>query len=103
MYNAEFTTKYLLDVALVIEYIAAVLCNPTAANKLRNDINDKIQAIKVFPEGFPEFDTDGKTKLTYRKVRVKNYYILYHFDKKENKIIFSRFVYSKMDLSDIDI
>ena len=103
MYKVEFTTKYLLDVALVIEYIAAVLCNPIAANKLRNDINDKIQAIKVFPEGFPEFDTEGKTKFVYRKVRVRNYYILYHFDSKENIIVFSRFVYCKMDLENIDL
>lgn len=102
MYKVEFSTKYLLDVAIVLEYIAAVLCNPIAADKLRNAINDKIQAIKTFPEGFPEFDTEGKTKLVYRKVRVKNYYILYHFDSKENKIIFSRFVYCKMDLLNID-
>ena len=103
MYNVQFSTKYVLDVALVIEYIASVLCNPIAAEKLRKEIASKIELIKVFPEGFPEFDTEGKTKFVYRKVRVKNYYILYHFDDKENRIVFSRFVYCKMDLDNIDV
>ena len=103
MYNVEFTTKYILDISLVIEYIASVLCNPNAAIKLREETQEKIEAIKTFPEGFPEFDTEGKTKYKYRKVNVKNYSILYYYDNESNKIVFSRFVYSKMDLKKIEL
>lgn len=78
MYKYQFSTKFILDVSLVLEYIASILSNPAASKRLRNEINTNIQSIKVFPEGFPIFDTEGKTQYIYRKVRVKNYYILYY-------------------------
>ena len=103
MYNIEFSTKYVLDVSLVLEYISSILFNPQAAVKLRKEINDKIEIIKTFPDGFPIFDTEDKTKYVYHKVRVKNYYIFYYIDDSSKTIVLSRFIYCKMNLNDIDM
>ena len=43
MYKALFSKKYLLDVALVIEYIASISCNPTVVNRIREEINVKFR------------------------------------------------------------
>ena len=73
MYRIQFSTKYILDVTLVLEYISSILFNPQAAIKLRKEIDKAIENIKVFPDGFPVFDTENKTQYVYHKVRVKNY------------------------------
>ena len=103
MYNIQFSTKYILDVSLVMEYISSILFNPQAAIKLRKEIDKKIESIKMFPDGFPIFDTENKTQYTYHKVRVKNYYIFYYIDDNSKTIVLSRFVYCKMNLNDIDM
>lgn len=103
MHNIQFSTKYILDVALVIEYISSVLFNPQAAVKLRKEIDKAIESIKIFPDGFPLFDTENKTQFIYHKVKVKNYYIFYYIDNNNKTIVFSRFIYCKMNLSDNDM
>ena len=47
MFKYQFSTKFILDVSLVLEYIASILSNPAASKRLRNEINTNIQSIKV--------------------------------------------------------
>ena len=68
MYKLEFSKNIILDQTVALEYIALMLFNPNAAKKLKSKIDDKIDKIIVFPEGFPVFDTKRKTEYTYRKV-----------------------------------
>lgn len=103
MYKLEFSKNFILDQTVALEYIAHMLFNPNAAKKLKSKIDNKIDKIIVFPEGFPIFDTKGKTEYTYRKVRVGNYYILYYFDENKQLIHFSKFVYVKRNLDDIGL
>ena len=101
MYKLEFSKSFIIDQTVALEYISLMLFNPIAAKRLRKKIDEKIDAISIFPEGFPEFDTEGKTEYTYRKVKVGNYYIIYRFDKET--IYFSRFVYAKRNLENIGL
>lgn len=101
MYKLEFSKSFIVDQSVALEYISLMLINPIASKKLRIKIDERIDAISIFPEGFPIFDTEGKTEFIYRKVRVGNYYILYRFDN--NVIHFSRFVYAKRDLENIEL
>lgn len=93
----SFTEKAKVDIEDIIEYIALSLSNPKAARDLLNELEKTIKIVSAFPEMYPIID-NKLVKAEIRKVNINSYVLYYLFKKKENIIVFLRFVYGKRDL-----
>ena len=88
------------DLDDINEYITVVLCNVTAANKLLDKIEQKLNLLKSTPKMCPVVEFD-ELPIIYRKCVIDNYIAFYSVDDFNEEIIVERVVYAGRDLKNL--
>ncbi|MDR2940507.1 MAG: type II toxin-antitoxin system RelE/ParE family toxin [Clostridiales bacterium] len=97
MYQLEYLPIARQDMIEIAKYISHELCNPTAAEKLSNDMIEAIDLLTEYPYSNAVYTTIRPLKREYRKLIVKSYIVFYSIDEKEEKITISRVIYARRD------
>lgn len=102
MYKIEISPRYVADIKATINYISDVLCNSDAALNLKNKADVTIDNISKNPYMYTNYISSSKLKNEYRKAKVNNYYIFFRIDEERMVVQIARFIFSKMDFSNIN-
>ena len=95
MYKLSFTKSFHNDVKSSVDYIKHVLQNPTAAQKLKDEIKKTNKKIKENPFIFAVVPNEYLASIGFRFTMVKKYMIFYIVEDKSINII--RFLYGHRD------
>ncbi len=101
MYQLEFLDSSIKDMIEIAGYISNNLNNKSAAYSLINKIISSANDLVLFPYSSSIDKSLTNTKLLYRKIKIKNYYIFYTIDAKNKKVIVVRVLYSKRNYKTI--
>jgi len=101
--DKRFTPRYLplfeRDVAETVDYIANVLQNPIAADRLIDEIEKAINNRLFDPAAFERYNSVKDRKQPYYTIKVGNYIVFYVVIG--NVMEMRRFVYGKRDLPNL--
>lgn len=100
-YSVKVSEDFLSDVLDVTSYISIILFNPDAAEQLRENINLTIENIAKNPKIYSILRTEQETIYEYRRAKVGNYYIIYHFD--DENVYISRLIFGRRNFNSIRI
>ena len=75
------------DIEETLKYISEELCNPTAAVKLIEDMQEAMENISLFPYSCPTIKDEKVTLGTeYRRVVVGNFVLIYKVVEEEKEV-----------------
>ena len=97
MYQLEFLPIARQDMTDIARYISHELYNPTAAEKLADEMIDTAERLADFPHINAIHQTIRPLKYEYRRLVVKNYIMFYWIDEKEKRVTIARVIYSRRD------
>ena len=97
MYHLEYLPIARSDMVEIVEYISKELFNPSAAEKLANEMIQTAQRLTEFPYISPIYHTIKPLKYEYRKLIVKNYILLYYVEENAKKVVVARVVNARRD------
>jgi len=98
-YKVEYFLLFEQDLASVIDYISQTLQNPSAANRLIDDVEKVITIRSENPLSFEPYPSTKRRKHLYYRIYIRNYTILYTV--VENVIEIRRFIYSRRNIIDL--
>lgn len=98
MYKIEYLPVALHDLVEIATYIGVELDNPSAADRLAEDIAESVSAAAEQPYMYPLYIPIKPLKHEYRKIVVKNYDVFYWVDEPEKTITVARVVYAGRDI-----
>jgi len=101
MYQLEFLPIARQDMIDIARYISHELLNPTAAEKLADEMVDAAESLTEFPHINAVHNSIKPLKKEYRKQIVKNYVMFYWIDEKERKVIIARVIYARRDYEEL--
>ena len=84
----------------IVSYIANVLHNPEAADKLANRLIEAPESIREFPYSHPVYIPLKPLKHEYRRLYISNYTMYYIIDEKTKTISIERVIYSSRSIAD---
>lgn len=102
-YQYQFTRLALSDMDGALSYIQNTLDNPIAAQNLVHEIDKAIQKIRNFPFAYPDCSVYLIQDQNIRHINVKHYVLIYEIDQAHTTLHILRFLYAKMDFSDIPV
>ena len=95
MYQLEFLPIAKQDMTETVRYISHELCNPSAAEKLADEIIEAAEKLAEFPYINAIHPTIKLLKQEYRKLIVRNYIMFYWIDEQEKRVTIARFIYAR--------
>jgi len=95
VYKLKYAESYREDLKSTINYIKHNLQNPTAAQRLKNEIKNKYKNIKENPFIYPAAPDEYLASKGYRFIMIDNYMIFYKVI--ENNVEIIRFLYGYRD------
>ena len=101
MYTLVFSKVIRDDINSCYNYIKDTLEAPEAANKMIEELMEKIAYLKDTPKRRPLVQDKYLASLGIRSIKVKNYVIYYNVDDTNNKVNIFRYLYSKRDWMNI--
>jgi len=81
----------------IARYICHELFNPTAAEKLTDEMVDAADRLTDFPYINAIHQSIKPLKKEYRKLIVKNYIMFYWIDENEKRVTIARVIYARRD------
>lgn len=97
MYNLEYLPVARQDMVEIVRYISIDLKNPEAADRLAAELIEAGDSIPAFPYANPAYTPIRPLKHEYRKLLVRNYFMLYWVDEEKKLITVARVVYARRD------
>ncbi len=97
MYKLEFLPVAQQDMVKIVQYISKELINPTAAERLAEELISTVDGILTFPYANPHYIPLRPLAHEYRKLLVQNYLIFYWVDEKNRLVTVARVLYAKRD------
>ena len=97
MYKIDITKpaeKDILDAAI---YIMDQLQNPTAANKLLDEVEKAVQSLDTMPQRYSIVKDGVLARSGYRFMPVLNYLVFYIIREEINTVVIHRFLYGRRD------
>ena len=101
MYQIHFLENALEDLKEIVTYIAHTLGNPLAAEKLSKEILSQINNLVTFPYQCPVYRTLYPLSHEFRRLRVKNYFIFYWVEEKNQQVIIARVIYARRNVQNL--
>jgi len=101
MYQLEYLPIARQDMVEIVRYISQKLCNPSAAEKLANEMIEAAEKLTEFPYLNAIYLTSKPLKQEYRRLIVKNYVMFYWINEIEKSIIIARVIYVRRDFDKI--
>lgn len=96
-YTIQFTQTAEQDVIEAADYIEFILYNPTAADKLLDDIEETLNELAYMPETHAVVDDPVLMTWGIRFVKVNNNLAFYVIDEKSKIVYIVRFLYFARD------
>lgn len=96
-YTLKFTPLASEDLESIFGYIYETLSSPTAAYRIMDEIENKINRLTIFPNSGSLITDDGLGSRGYRKVVADNYLAFYLIDETEKQIVIMRVLYGARD------
>ena len=90
-----------LDIDGIVEYIAIILCNETAAVSFLDDVEKSYRNIAENPFMYSYCNDDILKIQGYRKIPIKNYIILYLVDEETQTVTVMRIFYGGRNYPDL--
>ena len=97
-FRVRYSEQAAQDLSDVIGYISDVLCNPVAAERFYNEVNEKRRNISKNPFMYPLSRDEKLNADGYRVVIIRNYLLFYVVDEANMVAYIVRIVYGKRDL-----
>jgi len=97
MYELGYLPIAMQDMTEIARYISQDFCNPSAAEKLANEMIVAVENLIAVPYVNAIHHTIKPLKQEYRKLIVKNYVVFYWVDENEKKVVVARVVYFRRD------
>ena len=97
MYQLDFLPIARQDMTDIARYISHELFNPTAAEKLADEMIDAADRLTDFPYINAIHQSIKPLKKEYRKLIVKNYIMFYWIDENEKRVTIARAIYARRD------
>ena len=97
----KISAKALQDMENIFKYISVDLANPSASDKLMQDMRNCLNTVCEFPESCPKVNNEYFKDKTLRKLIVSNYIIFYKILEEEQVLLAVRVLYGMQNFSDI--
>lgn len=97
MYNLEYLPFARQDLIEIVTYISQDLQNPTAANRLAEEIVQAAEKLQLFPYACPVYLPIRPLQWEYRKLLVQNFLLFYRVDEEKKLITVARVLYARSD------
>ena len=97
MYHVEITEPAKNDMFEAAKYIAEQLLNPSAANRLLDDVESAIFSLESMPERYALLSDEIPAKPGIRFMPVGKYLVFYVIREKTKKVVIQRFLYGRRD------
>ncbi|MBQ3842321.1 MAG: type II toxin-antitoxin system RelE/ParE family toxin [Ruminiclostridium sp.] len=98
MYKIVYLPIALHDLVELSKYIGVELDNPSAADRLAEDISERVSAAAEQPYMYPLYIPIKPLKQEYRKIVVRNYDVFYWVDEPGKTITVARVIYAGRDI-----
>ena len=95
MYNVEYLPSAMQDMVEIVVYITRELNNPTAAERIAEQLTKAGESLREFPYAQPAYTPLRPLKHEYRKSLVENYMMLYWVSETEKRVTIARVVYAR--------
>ena len=100
-YAVSYLPAAVDDLKETVSYIAHTLGNPSAADRLSEEIVRQIDTLADFPYSAPAYTPISQLEHEYRRLRVKNYFVFYWVDEDKKAITIARVIYARRNTSTI--
>ncbi|MCL2564095.1 MAG: type II toxin-antitoxin system RelE/ParE family toxin [Oscillospiraceae bacterium] len=97
MYKLEYLPQTMQDMAELARYISQELSNPTAADKLANELVEAAERLRDFPYKNRVYQLIRPLKREYRGQIVQNHILFYYVDEEEKIVTIARVIYARRD------
>lgn len=87
LYTVKLTNHALYDIERIYEYISKSLFEPGIAEKLCEEIENRILSLEQFPERCALRKTGIYSNKNYRQLFVKNYTVIFRIDENNKTVI----------------
>jgi len=101
MYQLSFLPIAKQDMTDISQYISHELCNPTAAEKLAEEMIEAAERLMEFPYINAIHQTFKPLKHEFRKQIVKNYIMFYWIDEEDEMVTIARVIYARRDYEEL--
>jgi len=101
MYKLEYLPIAKKDMVGIVRYISKELSNPTAAEKLANEMIEAAEGLVEFPYSKAVHITPKPLKREYRRLVVKNYVMFYWVNEMEKSIVIARVIYARRNFNNL--
>ena len=99
IYSIQITNAAEKDIRSAIDYIDNILLNPSAADDLLSEIEEKINELAVFPKKHQIVDDPVLKTWGIRFLVINNYLAFYTVDDESTNVNIIRFLYGKRNWS----
>ena len=97
-YNVKFSQQALDDLDNIIDYISDELCNPQAAARFFNKVNQKVVLLGKNPYVYPIHHNEELSAKGLRFVVIGNYLMFYLIDEDNSIVNIVRIIYGGRNL-----
>lgn len=98
MYKVEYLPAAVQDMTQIVRYVAADLCNPTAAKSLAEEFVCAADRLASFPYSCSVYVPLRALEKEYRRCIVRHYLLFYTVDESEKTVTICRVVYAKRNV-----
>ena len=95
MYSVEYMPLAVQDMVEIVVYITRELNNPSAAERIAEQLTKAGESLRDFPYTQPAYTPLRPLKHEYRKLLVENYMMLYWVTETEKRVTIARVVYAR--------
>ena len=103
MYNVEYLPLARQDMVEIVTYIARELHDPTAAERITEQLIQAGDGLRSFPYAAPAYQPFRPLKHEYRKLLVENYMMLYWVTETEKRVTIARVVYARRNYAKLRV
>ncbi len=96
-YKIRITKQTKEHLALIRDYIALELKEPTIAKKMLELLKMEMYSLETMPHRVKCIDEQPWHDLGFRKIQLKNYYIYFWIDENKNEVQIIAIIYAKRD------
>lgn len=96
-YKIKVTRQAKEHLALIREYIATELKEPTVAKRVLELLKAEMMSLQTMPYRVKAIDEQPWGELGFRKIRVKNYYVYFWVDENKREVQILAVIYVRRD------
>lgn len=97
-YRVEVQPLALHDMEEIVSYVAGELKNPSAAQKITEDLVAGMESLSRLPFRCSAHVPIRPLKFEYRKLRVGNYLVFFRISEEEEIVTIARVLYGRSNL-----